>query len=210
MSGTQSRLDAVYHASTTDELSKAYDEWADSYDQDMALVGYRHPGIAVALLSRYLPAGEGPVLDAGAGTGLVGEVLTVLGYTDLEALDASPGMLEVAGSKGVYRHLHHAFLGQPLPFSDGHFAAAISTGTFTAGHVGVEGLPELFRVVRPGGLVVLSVKLTVWDAGFGDEIERRAAEGTIELVEVTAAYASMPTGEETSPCVGVVMRVAPA
>jgi predicted TPR repeat methyltransferase len=209
MSHTQSRLDAVYHATTTDELSKAYDEWAQSYDTDMALVGYRHPSIGVALMSRYLPAGEGPVLDAGAGTGLVGEVLAVLGYHDLEALDASQGMLDVAGSKGVYRHLHHAFLGQSLPFEDAHFAAAISTGTFTAGHVGVEGLPELFRVVRPRGLVVLSVKVTVWDGGFGEEVERRAGEGTIELVEVTPAYASMPSGQETSPCVGVVMRVSP-
>ena len=78
-------------------------------------------------------------------------------------------------SKGVYRQLHHAFLGQPLPFDDGRYAAAISTGTFTAGHVGVEGLPELFRVVRPGGLVVLSVKMTVWDDGFGDEVDGESA-----------------------------------
>lgn len=207
MSKTQSRLDAVYHATTTEELSQAYDEWAESYDTDMALVGYRHPGVGVSLIARYLAAGDGPVLDAGAGTGLVGELLTVLGYPDLEALDASEGMLEVAGSKGVYRQLHHAFLGQPLPLDAGRYAAAISTGTFTAGHVGIEGLPELFRVVRPAGLVVLSVKMTVWDDGFRAEVERRAREGTIELVEVTSAYASMPSGEETSPCVGVVMRV---
>ena len=47
-SKTQSRLDAVYHATTTEELSQAYDEWAQSYDTDMALVGYRHPGVGVS------------------------------------------------------------------------------------------------------------------------------------------------------------------
>jgi predicted TPR repeat methyltransferase len=205
---TQSRLDAVYHATSTEDLSRAYDDWAQSYDSDMALVGYRHPGVGVSLLTRYLSRGDGPILDAGAGTGLVGELLTVLGYSDLDALDASQGMLAVAGGKGVYSKLHHAFLGRPLPFADGHYAAVISTGTFTAGHVGVEGLPELFRVVRRGGLVVLSVKVTIWDAGFGDELRRLEAEGELELVEVTPAYASMPSGEETSPCVGVVIRTA--
>ena len=207
MTEAQSRLDAVYHATTTEELSVAYDEWARSYDSDMALVGYRHPAVGVSLLVRHLPKDAGPLLDAGAGTGLVGELLAVLGYSDVDALDASEGMLEVARSKGVYRAFHHAFLGQPLPFEDGHYAAVISTGTFTAGHVGVEGLPELFRVVRPQGLIVLSVKVSVWDAGFGDEVASRERDGAIELVEVTPSYASMPSGEETSPCVGIVMRV---
>ena len=87
-------------------------------------------------------------------------------------LDASEGMLEIARSKNVYRELHHAFLGQPLPFDTGRYAAAVSTGVFTAGHVGIEGLSELFRVVRPGGLVVLSVKMTIWDDGFEEYLKR--------------------------------------
>jgi predicted TPR repeat methyltransferase len=201
---TKSRLDAVYSATSTDELSTAYDEWADSYDADMAEVGYRHPAVAVGLLARHLPRGSSPVLDAGAGTGLVGELLGTLGYPSVDALDASPGMLRIAEGKGAYRELHHAFLGQPLPFDDDRYAAAISTGVFTAGHVGIEGLPELFRVVRPGGVIILSVKLTVWDDGFEEFVRRAESEGGIRLVEITPRYASMPAGQETSPCVGLV------
>jgi predicted TPR repeat methyltransferase len=204
---TQSRLDAVYGATNPEELSKAYDEWAKSYDSDMADVGYRHPAIAVGLVSRHLPAGSTPILDAGAGTGLVGELLDVMGYPVIDALDASEGMLEIARRKNVYRDLHHAFLGQTLPFETGHYAAAVSTGVFTAGHVGVEGLPELFRVVRLGGLIVLSVKMTVWDDGFEEYLGRADRDGAIGFVEVTPTYASMPSGSETSPCIGVVLRV---
>ena len=200
----QSRLDAVYNATNPDELSQAYNDWAASYDSDMADVGYRHPAVAVGLLARYLASGESPVLDAGAGTGLVGELLGTLGYPVVDALDASPGMLRIAEGKGAYRELHHAFLGQPLPFDDDRYAAAVSTGVFTAGHVGVEGLPELFRVVRPGGVIVLSVKLTVWDDGFEQFVRRAEREGGIRIVEVTPQYASMPAGQETSPCVGLV------
>ena len=205
---TQSRLDAVYGATSPDELSQAYDQWAQSYDDDMAEVGYRHPSVGLALLARHLPSGSSPVLDAGAGTGLVGELLGVMGYPEIDALDASEGMLEIARRKSVYRELHHAFLGQPLPFDDGRYAAAVSTGVFTAGHVGVEGLPELFRVVRPSGLIVLTVKVTIWHDGFESYLREREADATIELVEVTPNYASMPSGEETSPCVGVVARLA--
>ena len=204
---TQSRLDAVYGATNPEELSQAYDEWAKSYDSDMADVGYRHPAIAVGLVSRHLPAGATPILDAGAGTGLVGELLGVMGYPVIDALDASEGMLEIARLKNVYRDLRHAFLGQTLPFDTGHYAAAVSTGVFTAGHVGVEGLPELFRVVRLGGLIVLSVKMTVWDDGFEEYLGRADHDGVIDFVEVTPTYASMPGGSETSPCVGVVLRV---
>jgi len=204
---TESRLDAVYGAKTTDELSSAYDEWAESYDTDMGEVGYRHPSVALGLLTRHLPRGSSPILDAGAGTGLAGELLGTMGYPDVDALDASEGMLCIARSKNTYREFYHAFLGQPLPFQDDRYAAAISTGVFTAGHVGVEGLPELFRVVRPGGLIVLTVKVTVWEAGFEEYLRRSEEDEVIAVVEVTPSYASMPSGSETSPCVGVACRV---
>ena len=201
----ESRLHAVYGATSPAELSSAYDEWASSYDSDMAEVGYRHPSIALALLTRHLPPGSTPILDAGAGTGLIGELLAVVGYPDVDALDASPGMLEIARSKGAYRQLHHAFLGEQLDFEDGTYAAVVSTGVFTAGHVGVEGLPELFRVVRPGGVVVLTVKVTLWESGFEEFLTEQEAVGTVRPMEVTPSYASMPAGETTSPCVGVVL-----
>ena len=201
----ESKLDAVYGATSPTELASAYDEWAASYDSDMAEVGYRHPAVGLALLTRHLPAGSRPILDAGAGTGLIGELLGTVGYPEVDALDASPGMLAVARSKNAYREFHHAFLGEPLAFEDGKYAAVISTGVFTTGHVGVEGLPELVRVVRPGGVIVLSVKMTLWDSGFADYLSQAESAGDVQMLEVTPSYASMPAGEVTSPCVGVVL-----
>ena len=201
---TESFLDTVYNATSPDELSRAYDQWAQTYDTDMAEVGYRHPAVASALLTRHLPIGAAPILDAGAGTGLMGDLLGTLGYPVVDALDASPGMLAIARSKNAYRELHHAFLGQRLPFDDGRYAAAVSTGVFTAGHVGAEGIPDLCRVVLPGGPIVLTVKVTVWEDGFAAFLERSETDGAIRRLETTAEYLSMPSGEETSPCLGVV------
>ncbi len=196
-------LGAVYGAKGVEEVAALYDEWAETYEGDMARAGYRHPSIACALLARHLPRGAAPVLDAGAGTGLLGEWLGLLGYPEVEALDLSEGMLAVAAGKGVYARLHRLALGGPLPFADRAFAGVISAGVFTTGHVGAEGLPELVRITRPGGALILTIKMPVWEDGFAAAI---AADGRLEIAEQTAPYVSMPGEAGTVPSLAVALR----
>ena len=53
-----------------------------------------------------------------------------------------------------------------LPFANGQFAGIVAAGVFTSGHVGAEGLDELIRICRPDGVIVLTVKNTLWEEGF--------------------------------------------
>lgn len=200
-------LGAVYDASGAEDVARIYDGWAKTYDAEMAAAGYRHPSICLALLSRHLPRGAGPVLDAGAGTGLIGEWLGILGYGPLEGLDLSAGMLAVARAKGAYSALHQAALGRKLPFQDGHFSGIVSAGVFTTGHVGAEALPELIRVCRPGGVIVLTVKDPVWSGGFAAAVTALSESGKVVLLEETEPYVSMPGTEGTIPGRGVVLRI---
>ena len=206
MAAGGSRLDAVYGARTEEEVSRGYDGWAATYEAEMAAAGYRHPAICLALLARFLPRGAGPILDAGAGTGLVGQWLGIVGYPEAEALDISQGMLDVAAGKRVYARLHRASLREPLPFEDGRFAGVISAGVFTTGHVGPEALPELLRVVRPAGVLVLTVKDQIWFGGFAERLEALAAAGPIEVLEETPPYVSMPGVPDTAPGRAVALR----
>ncbi|MEH7828258.1 class I SAM-dependent DNA methyltransferase [Gemmobacter denitrificans] len=196
-------LGAVYQASAPEEVAAIYDAWADSYDAEMARAGYRHPSVGLALLSRHAPRGTGPVLDAGCGTGLLGDWLDILGFAPAEGLDLSEGMLAVARAKGPYAALHRLALGRDLPFADGYFAAVISTGVFTTGHVGAEALPELIRITAPGGVIVLTVKTSLWDGGFADALGRLPG---LRIVEQTAPYVSMPGETGTVPSLAVVLR----
>jgi predicted TPR repeat methyltransferase len=201
-----SHLDAVYAARSRDEVARLYDDWADRYDQDMARAGYRHPSIGLALLARHLPRDSRPLLDAGAGTGLMGEWLRILGYPHVEALDVSERMLAIARRKGAYQALHHVALGGPLPFEDDHFAGVVATGVFTEGHVGAEALDELVRICRKGGVMVLTVKDSLWRTGFAAHIERLQRDGLMSIVEETQPYVSMPGEPGTTPSRGIVLR----
>ncbi|TPK92733.1 MULTISPECIES: class I SAM-dependent methyltransferase [unclassified Mesorhizobium] len=200
-------LSAAYAAKRPEEVAAIYDSWSETYDADMSAAGYRHPTICLALLARHLPRGAEPLLDAGAGTGLIGEWLAITGYPNVEALDISQGMLDKAGAKGVYTALHRLAMGDALPFADGAYAGIVSAGVFTSGHVGVEGLDELIRICRPGGIIVLTVKNTLWQAGFAERIAGLEAQGRLKRVEETAPYASMPGETDTVPSRGLVLRV---
>ncbi|TPI77316.1 class I SAM-dependent methyltransferase [Mesorhizobium sp. B2-8-9] len=200
-------LSAAYAAKRPEEVAAVYDSWAETYDADMSSAGYRHPTICLALLTRHLPRGAEPLLDAGAGTGLIGEWLAITGYPTVEALDISQGMLDKAGAKGVYTALHRLAMGDALPFANDAYAGIVSAGVFTSGHVGIEGLDELIRICRPGGIIVLTVKNTLWQSGFAERIAGLEAQGRLKRVEETAPYASMPGESDTVPSRGLVLRV---
>ena len=51
----------------------------------------------------------------------------------------------------------------PLDIPDASYGdAAISSGTFTYGHVGPEPLDELFRILKPAGILACTVHQDLW------------------------------------------------
>ena len=158
-------LDSVYTADTPEALGKAYAEWAATYDSETASLGYLLPFLITAWVARHVPVGEGPLLDAGCGTGLSGPSLKALGYGDIAGLDLSEDMLKLAGSRNAYSELKKAMLGDPLPWPDGHFRAFFSTGVFTIGHAPASGLRELVRITKSGGHAIFTVRDQVFESG---------------------------------------------
>lgn len=189
-------LHRAYEAKSAGETSDVYDDWAKDYETHMKSVGYAHPALVAAMLSRHLAPTGDEILDAGAGTGIMGEMLTALGYSRLAALDGSEGMLARARDKGIYGTLEHGFLGEALPFADDRFAAVVSAGVFTQGHAPLSGLDELIRVVRPGGLLVFSVARTYLDGPFADKRRGLEEAGLWEFVDRTGRYNSAPLEDE--------------
>jgi SAM-dependent methyltransferase len=188
------RLQNVYSARNNRELASRYDEWADDYEDDMLSLGYAIPAVAAGFVGRYVSLG-GSVLDAGAGTGLFGNILSVLGYEDLVGIDISERMLEKAGEKDAYRHLHRMVLGEPLGFENSSFSAAVCVGVFTTNHAPPEALDELVRVVEPDGWVILSVREDVYrKEGFEEKQASLETAGRWRRVTMSEAFQPFPAG----------------
>ena len=190
------KLHLAYHSKSSQETARVYDDWADEYERHMKNAGYTHPAVVAAMAARHVAPTDQRVLDAGAGTGVLGEILRALGYSNLFGLDASQGMLEIAGLKDNYRELSHQFLGQPLEYDDDSFVLVTSSGVFTQGHAPLDGLDELVRVTRPGGYLVFSVARTYLDGPFEQKRQRLDSAGRWRFVDASERYNSAPLEDQ--------------
>lgn len=195
MQQRRDRVQWVYAARNNRELEQRYDEWADEYDRDLREeFEWIAPRATVDLFGQYV-APDARILDAGVGTGLVGECLIDAGYHDLHGIDLSVGMLDAARRKAVYRELRQMTLGEPLDFADNTFDAVISVGVFTTGHAPAHAFDELVRITRSGGHILFSLKTELHEQGFGRYLDDLETAGRWGLVECSGRYRPMPKGE---------------
>lgn len=177
-------LHRAYNLKDGSQAQDLYRDWASSYDETMlGGLSYLTPAKTASLLAEHLDDTDAEILDVGSGTGLAGLHLAHLGYRALHGLDFSSEMLAQAklrlhNGKAIYQSLMEADLNQPLAIADGTYDALICTGTFTHAHVGAGCLPELFRILKPGGLFACTVHKDVWtQGGFKDQIEQLEENG---------------------------------
>jgi len=183
----------VYGARSNEELTRRYDAWAATYDRDVDSVGYRLPALAAGLFGRYVAPAAGEILDAGCGTGLLGDLLHLLGYRALIGIDLSAAMLARAEARGVYGELRTMDLGARLDLADDRFAAATALGVLTPGHAPPSALDEMLRVTRPGGHLILTVTRPALEEGrFESHMADLDVAGVWEAREVTAPFRPIP------------------
>ena len=192
----QNRIQWIYSSQNDQELEERYDQWAADYEADVeGDFGWISPQRTSETFARHVPQ-QATILDAGAGTGLVGQCLYGLGYRNLTAMDLSQGMLEIARNKNVYQAFDQMAMGQRLDYSDDQFDATVVVGVFTEGHAQASSLDELVRVTKSGGHIVFSLKTDVYsEQGFKEKQEALESAGQWKLVEVTDTFQPLPKGE---------------
>jgi len=142
-------------------------------------------------------------LDIGCGTGVAGLALRHCGFVAIDGIDISPEMLQQASTKqhdgtAVYSNLIEADLTQPLAIATGTYAGAVSTGTFTHGHVGPAALAEVVRILRPGAIAAIGINAAHFSAfDFGPTLDQLVDAGRIsglQLIDVPI-YADAESGD---------------
>ena len=177
----------------------AYKSWAKDYDEEMIKIGLQGPqSIIGKWLEHYSPeslqtqAASGRkhrILDAGCGTGLVGEYMsTVVPMDNVELYggDITPEMLEeVKGKKGNagYFDLQVINLKKELPYEEEFFDSVITCGVFLVGHCGPDCLPNIFRVLKKGGLFVTTSRKAFYEET-KDDWDKYMRESNCTLLEV--------------------------
>lgn len=191
----QARLGWAYRAAGDHGLTEArFDAWAALYDQDVSnLLGWRGPAEAAKVTARFVRPDQ-TILDAGCGTGLVGEVLAAGGYCNVVGVDLSQSMLDIASAKQVYRQLHKGDLSAPLDFPDGQFDAVLAIGT--SGYLTGEVIMELVRLVRAGGHIIHTISDSRYrEGGFEQAVSDLEARNIVEIAEIGEPFAAIPRSE---------------
>lgn len=194
----EARLDQVYEThGDRDKLDEAYDNWSQDYDKDLWASGNPYIALMLGLVGRYVPDRQARILDGGCGTGNMGQLMHMIGYTNIVGLDASDGMLAAAREKGCYRELHKLLLGAEIDFPSDSFDAITAAGVLTHGHAPPESLDGLLAIAKPGAPIIFSIsKIAVEDSGFGEKFIELENSGAWTLEEKTEAFRTYPFSEQ--------------
>ena len=193
---SQNRVQWVYSSKDNQELAERYDQWSKDYESDLAQdFEYLSPQKTAEVFAKHVPK-DARILDAGAGTGLVGIILAEMGYSQIVAMDLSQGMLDEPRKKQVYEDFHQMVMGETLDYDTDSFDAVITVGVLTVGHAPDNSLDELVRVTKPNGHIVFSLRPDVYENnGFREKQDKLEAQGKWQLAERTGEFQPMPKGE---------------
>lgn len=208
-------------SSTENDAKETYDAWAATYEKDTDEHGYKGHVLCIEAFNKAMQS-EGvfpgankniKILDAGAGTGIIGEMLVKQGYTNVDALDISQKMLDIAIKKDVYKR----FICAPLSdvrieqIQTAEYDVTLCAGTIVYGQAKPVALDECIRHVRPGGLFIFSIRADSFDPkelGYSTKFEELEKLGKWSLVnrELRELY-SNPHEERYRNCYVITYKV---
>lgn len=146
-------------------VKKLFDNFADSFEEQLGSLGYRQPDIVEDIAGFKDAQGSLVVLDAGCGTGLAAPGLR-RAASKLIGVDISPRMLEKAREKGLYDELVEMELGEFLGSHEATFDLIVAADVFIYFGDLASVMALAARALRPGGSLVFTVEGSEKGEGF--------------------------------------------
>jgi len=170
---------SVLTAKTNEELEKAYDAYAEKYEDFLETMGGgENVGgrcAAKVLLQVANPQTHPVLVDFGCGTGIAGVMLHDAGWRNMIACDLSQKMLDLVKERGIYSECRKVAL-PDSGLKAGAFDLVHAAGMFAPGQAPASSFDEFLRVLKPGGLAVFSVRCHFYDGEEGAEHRNRLEE----------------------------------
>lgn len=198
---------AVYEAKTHDDCKRAYQQWAPTYEySEVEKNAWKAPQMVARLLCRYLdggnadlcglatPSSQSPILDVGAGTGLVGVTLReLLPKRQIIAYDLSPDMLKIAKEKDVYDNLIEG-AAEDLLKPDGplkqalgagiKFAGISCVGSINHGHIPIEAIDWFMEILEDNGYCAFSLRTQMLNSSAHEILWKGASQGKWRIADL--------------------------
>ncbi|WP_425046570.1 class I SAM-dependent DNA methyltransferase [Primorskyibacter sp. S87] len=149
-------LDKAYGLDGAKETRALYDQWASTYEEEVAENGYATPGRVAEALRSCLPDHHAPILDYGCGTGLSGLALRAAGFDTIDGADPSPEMLDGARAKNIYRTLYPIDIESDNPVPTQPYRAIAAIGVIGSGAAPVACFDLLMTALPAKGLLAFS------------------------------------------------------
>ncbi len=150
-------LQTAYQVETVEQTRDFYQDWAKTYDSEIAENRYVTPARCATALAEFVLDKSAPLLDIGCGTGLSGEALTEAGFTTIDGCDLSSEMLGQAHARDVYRKLHEIDPDEPFPFHENTYTNIAAVGVIAPSHAPAELIDQALGILPSGGLFVFSL-----------------------------------------------------
>ncbi|XP_039249018.1 methyltransferase-like protein 27 [Styela clava] len=204
-----------------DHTMKYYDYWSQHYEKDLEVLDYTVPDEIVDGLLKFVPNEKWresgfQVLDIGLGTGQMAIALhKKTGYSGpIDGVDGNEKMMEKARVKGMYRDLklHLLMEDSPMPNESNKYDVVVCCCAMVPGLIQPECLPDMVRVVKPGGYFFFTTRSTDGNQGFKNRVDNQIKKlqdsGHVrELMTKIVPQYSWPTAEDKSEkqCISAIL-----
>ena len=151
----KSYLKDVYDSGTNDSR-ELYASWAATYDKEVKKNGYVTPQRVAKALRDFVTDQSDFILDYGCGTGLSGSALRAVGFENIDGLDVSQEMVNLAEKKSIYKNLRVFDPSSKIPVHPDQYKIITAIGVIGAGAAPIKTFDRLFALLPPDGLFAFS------------------------------------------------------
>lgn len=174
----QGFLDKTYKTSGAAAMRELYDDWAGSYEAEVTENGYVTPTRIAGALAAAHADKTTAILDYGCGTGLSGAALAAEGFSNIDGMDPSEGMLAECRRKGLYRDLIQLDLDGPLPVAQDQYPIIMAVGVISTGAGPARLMDALIGLLPEGGIFGITLNdHALADPDYPAGIERLKTKG---------------------------------
>ena len=176
-----------YLGTSPSAVQTQYDLIAVAYEEFVDKLEYQTPEILLDLLEKNNSIKqEDKILDIGAGTGLLADLLISKGYKTISATDISEKMLDIAKEKNIYEDIRKADLSIEMPYEENSFDLAIAAGVTEVAPA--EFLINSLKMLKPGAYLCFNLEIAKFqdlDTGYKAVIDKLVEEDMSFIAKTT-------------------------